>query len=100
VADEAVGMSASSSLDRPELDAVRLLTPSEVADALVTTPRNVRRLRSEGRLPSVVLGRRSVRYRLADVQAFIQSCMNGESPAANGASAKEGDDPPNVRRGY
>lgn len=54
------------------LDAMNpLLTEPQVADLLQTSERSVRKARNEGRLSYVMLGR-MVRYRIADVDAFVE----------------------------
>jgi excisionase family DNA binding protein len=64
-----------------------LLTAAEVAALLGLTPRTVKQLAHDGRLPRVVLGRRSTRYRLGDVLALIDDCTSSESPAMDEAPA-------------
>lgn len=46
------------------------MTPRDVADALSVSTRYVRHLASTGRLPRIVLGHRTVRYREVDVLAL------------------------------
>lgn len=62
----------------------QLLTGANVAELLGTTPRTVRHYAEVGRLPRVVLGRRSTRYRLADVLELIDSSTT-TGPATNRA---------------
>lgn len=70
----------------PALD---LLTTSEVASILGLAPRTVRSLASRGRLPRVVLGHRSTRYRLADVVELIDvSIKTSEAPVVTRGSAE------------
>lgn len=54
---------------------------------LGVTTRTVRRLGETGTLSRVKLGRRSTRYRLADVLAFIDSCTSNAT-AGNGGAAE------------
>src|SRR3712207_2343318 len=77
---------ASSHAVRPDADLPRLLTAEEVAAVLGVDPRTVQRFASDGRLPRVVLGRRSTRYRDSDVRALIDHCLqNDDSTATRGA---------------
>jgi excisionase family DNA binding protein len=73
---------ASSPTRTTALQGAQLLTAVEVADLLGLTPRTVKQLAHDGRLPRVVLGRRSTRYRLGDVLTLIDDCTRSESPAA------------------
>jgi excisionase family DNA binding protein len=57
-----------------------LLTDREVAELLVVKPDTVRRWAASGRLPSVRLGGRLVRFRSDDVERWI------EGQATNGAT--------------
>ncbi|MDP8975743.1 MAG: helix-turn-helix domain-containing protein [Actinomycetota bacterium] len=59
----------------------QLLTLGEVADRLKVSESTVRRYTSDGRLPTVHLGR-SVRVRPADLGAFVDSLQCSE-PAAS-----------------
>jgi len=61
----------------------RLLTPDQVADLLCVTTHTLAVWRSEGRynLPYTKTGR-LVRYREADVHAFIESRMRGSEKGA------------------
>lgn len=61
-------MQSSSTLGRTPSP---LLRPAEVAELLGCSMRQVRYLAAAGVFPRVVLGRRSTRYRLADIEAFI-----------------------------
>lgn len=54
----------------------RLLTIDEAALRLATTARHIRRLYGDGRLPVVHVGR-AVRFRRADLDAFIASNVSG-----------------------
>ena len=65
-----------------------LLRVDEVADILGVDPRTVKRLATDGELPRVVLGRRSTRYRLADVESFIES--RTQPPQTNTDSTEVG----------
>lgn len=62
----------------------RLLTPLQVAEMLNVTTGVLaywRRLHRPARIPFVKIGRRCVRYRKADVEAFInrQTVIDGEA---------------------
>ena len=75
----------SSSTDRID----PLLTEQEVADACRVVPRTIRRWSARGYLPRMQLGG-ATRYRLADVESFIQrgtSPTNSERPAATPGAA-------------
>jgi len=62
-----------------------LLTGSEVGEILGYTPRQVRTLAASGELRRVVLGHRSTRYLVDDVEAYIERHIH---PAkTNGAPA-------------
>ncbi|WP_425335991.1 helix-turn-helix domain-containing protein [Sphingomonas kaistensis] len=52
---------------------VTLLKESQAADRLAIAERTLRKIRGEGRISFVLIGR-SVRYSLSDLDAFIQSC--------------------------
>lgn len=56
----------------------RLLDEQQVADVLNVTARMVRRLRVEGKLPAVRVGRH-VRFRPADVAAYLDGIAGGAS---------------------
>jgi excisionase family DNA binding protein len=78
-----------SRMDRssPELSP-RLLSGDDIAHLLGVTPRTVRRLAETNRLPRVVLGHRTTRYRLEDVRALIDAAVvptNDERLAGNEA---------------
>jgi predicted DNA-binding transcriptional regulator AlpA len=76
-------MQSSSTLSRPPSRA-QLLRPDEVADLLRCSTRQVRYLAAEGAFPKVVLGHRTLRYRLADIEALIaERTHNGAHPAAD-----------------
>ncbi len=62
-----------------------LLTPQGVAEALSVSTRYVRHLAASGRLPRIVLGHRTVRYRDVDVLA-LTAPRNAESSAVNPSS--------------
>jgi excisionase family DNA binding protein len=84
-------MPESSALDRTD-PVVQLLRPDEVADLLGVSIRYVRYLAAAGALPKIRLGRRSSRYRLADVEALIdrrQVVLNDDDPALTPGRAKE-----------
>jgi excisionase family DNA binding protein len=69
----------------------RLLRVDQVASILGIDPRTVKRLAAEGHLKRVVLGSRSTRYRLADVEALIDACTvpPDNDPAATPGRVKE-----------
>lgn len=54
----------------------QLLRPDEVAELLACSTRQVRYLAADGALPKVVLGHRTLRYRLGDVEALIARCLD------------------------
>ena len=58
----------------PTLD--RLLDEEHVADVLAVSPRRVRRLRVEGKLHAVRVGRH-VRFRPSDVAAYLDGIAGG-----------------------
>lgn len=62
----------------PETTLDRLLNEEQVAVHLNVTRRMVRRLRVEGRLPAVRVGRH-VRFRPIDVSAYVDSLAGGQS---------------------
>jgi len=64
----------------------RLLRQDEVAELLGVSPRTVRSFAAAGDLPKVVLGRRSTRYRISDVEALIDARIlhRDDDPAAPG----------------
>lgn len=78
-------------MDPTAPEELRLLTAAQVASMLGLSPRTVKHMASIGRLPRVVLGHRSTRYRLADVENLIESCTKSEAPAENQGSAKTRD---------
>lgn len=87
-------MNASSHPD-PTTRPDRLLKVADVGHVLGITPRTVKRLASDGRLPRVVIGARTTRYRLSDVVAFIEGCeehLDDDGPAENRAVGQERDD--------
>lgn len=59
---------ASSSLEVPEL-----LTPEQVSHTLGRHPKTVLSLAARGELRAIRLGRRTVRFDPADVQAYIDA---------------------------
>lgn len=72
---------------------IELLTASEVASILGLAPHTVKSLASRGRLPRVVLGHRSTRYRLSDVIALIDtSTKTSEAPVITRGSAETRED--------
>ncbi len=56
----------------------QLLRPREAADWLKVSERTLWSLTQRGRLTAVRIGR-SVRYDLADLVAFVESCKDEES---------------------
>jgi excisionase family DNA binding protein len=52
-------------------DAVRLLTPEEVADLLSLTRDTVIKKAREGKMPSLKLGK-AIRFRLATIEAWLR----------------------------
>lgn len=78
-------MAALSAPDRMAPDpSAQLLRPDDVAGLLGVTTRTVRRLGETGSLTRIKLGRRSTRYRLADVLAYIDSCTTTSNAAPTG----------------
>lgn len=59
------------------------LTRREVADIFRVSQHSIIRWERDGRLPAVRLGAGSVRYRRADVQAFLECCGKMPTPASN-----------------
>lgn len=49
-----------------------LLTPTDAADRLGVSPKHLRRLSADGRIPAVQVGRHR-RYRPADIDAFLEA---------------------------
>ncbi len=78
-------------MERRSPESFRLLSSDDVADMLGMDSRTVRRMALAGRFPRVELGHRTIRFRLADVLDFIEASTTHESPAGNGALAKERD---------
>lgn len=74
-----------------------LLRVDQVADALNIDPRTVKRLARDGYLRRVVLGRRSTRYHLTDVETLIaERTVDAKRPATNVSgrpAATEGGNP-------
>jgi excisionase family DNA binding protein len=66
-----------------------LLRPAEVAELLGCSNRQVRAFAERGELPKIRLGRRSTRYRLADVEAFIAAHVSDERRPAEGGAVKD-----------
>jgi excisionase family DNA binding protein len=62
-----------AALVRRNIMSDKLLTRTEVAQLLRLSPRSVDRLRSKGLLPAIRLLPGAVRFRISDVEAFIQS---------------------------
>ncbi|MGC8990001.1 MAG: helix-turn-helix domain-containing protein [Verrucomicrobiia bacterium] len=60
-----------STVPTRETGAGRLLTRRQVADLLRLCPHTVGRLTKEGKLPALFFNRRTVRYRLTDIEDFI-----------------------------
>lgn len=58
------------------LDIEQLLTPKQVAEAIGKTEGTLANYRTEGTGPEFVKVGRAVRYREADVQAWIRDCTN------------------------
>lgn len=50
---------------------VRLLTPEEAAGFLSVSPRTIKRLVNEQRIPAIKI-RNSMRFRLADLETYIE----------------------------
>ena len=57
-----------------------LLTEGEAADMMQMSGRSIRKARQTGKLPYVQLGR-LVRYRVEDLQTFIERCTVANDPA-------------------
>lgn len=51
-----------------------LLTRKDIAELCQVSPLTVIRWEHDGKLPAIRLGAGSVRYKRADVQAFLQAC--------------------------
>jgi excisionase family DNA binding protein len=62
-----------SGITEPERLLAKLLTADEVADLLGLKLGTIRNMTSRRELPCVHLGKRAVRYRLADILALIES---------------------------
>lgn len=60
----------------PKAIQTRLMPPREAAKYLAICEKSLWTLTKEGRLPSVRIGR-SVRYDVADLDAFIEVCKGG-----------------------
>ena len=61
------------SVGEPEKLLAKLLTAEEVADLLGLKQGTIRNMTSRRELPCVHLGKRAVRYRLADLLALIEA---------------------------
>jgi excisionase family DNA binding protein len=62
-----------SGVSEPELLLAKLLTAEQVADLLGLKLGTIRNMTSRRELPKVHLGKRAVRYRLADILALIEA---------------------------
>ena len=51
-----------------------LLTRKDIAELCQVSPLTVIRWEQDGKLPAIRLGAGSVRYKRADVQAFLKAC--------------------------
>lgn len=74
-----------------------LLRVDEAAEILGVDPRTIKRYAMAGQLRRVVLGRRTTRYRLEDVQALIESCTHSNDERrsiTSAASSRIGQDGP------
>jgi excisionase family DNA binding protein len=72
--------------DHPTRMAERLLiTTSEAAERLGVSVRTVHRLAASGRLPRVRI-ERLVRFRVSDVEAYVQSLSPSQAPEADSGS--------------
>lgn len=60
-----------------------LLTTTEVATMLGISPGRLRNLRSQGRAPRAVKIGKSVRWKLADVRAFVAANAEPETAATH-----------------
>lgn len=58
-----------------QVDQVALLTPEETCALLKIGDRKLARITGAGKLPRFVIGPRIVRYRLADVKAFLEASV-------------------------
>ena len=54
----------------------KLLTSGQVAELLQLRSITIQRLRKRGQLPCVKIGHNTVRFKLSDVQKFIESKRN------------------------
>jgi len=54
-----------------------LLTVRDTAHALAVCPKTLWSLTRAGKLPCVRIGKRGIRYDVADVRAFIESAKGG-----------------------
>jgi excisionase family DNA binding protein len=52
-------------------DTLSILTKAEAAARLKIPERSIDRLRAEGKLPTLILGQRRVRFHAADVEALL-----------------------------
>ncbi len=62
---------------------IPLMTVCEVARVLGFTPQYIRRLASDGKLPSIKAGHRAIRFYPSDVEGFIKQRRreNGDTEA-------------------
>lgn len=66
-------------LDHQTSDAPRLLSARDTARALAVCEKTLWALTRDGKLPAVRIGKRGIRYDVADVRAFIESAKGPET---------------------
>ena len=69
---------------------MRLLTESEVSEILRCTKAALRRWRREERGPRFIRVGRLIRYRLADVEEFLESNASSSRAASNASGQSQG----------
>jgi excisionase family DNA binding protein len=79
-AESAVAPYRTVRLLLPSMADDEFLTPVEVAAALRTSPRSVRRLIERGELPAVRVGPRITRVERGQLQLFVRKAASAASP--------------------
>ncbi len=69
---------------------MQILNETEVAEMLRCTKAALRRWRREGRGPRFIRVGRLIRYRLADVEEFLESNASSSRPASNASGQRQG----------
>jgi len=71
------------------MDSQKLLTVDQVAEILQVSRTTIYRRIKAGELPAVKLGRRQVRIRQEDLEAYIQAHRIGKEPAEETGEIEE-----------